>query len=66
MDAFLIQSQRIRLFVKNNQYEQLKTLLETIDAEIQTSLVRQSDISDRRRQYYNIDFIEEDEVTCIT
>lgn len=66
MDAFLIQSQRIRLYVKNNQYEQLKTLLETIDAEIQTSLVRQSDISDRRRQYYNIDFIEEDEVTCIT
>lgn len=66
MDAFLIQSQRIRLYVKNNQYEQLKTLLETIDAEIQTSLVRQSDISDRRRQYYNIDFIEEDEVNCIT
>lgn len=66
MDAFLIQSQRIRLYVKNNQYEQLKTLLETIDAEIQTSSVRQSDISDRRRQYYNIDFIEEDEVNCIT
>lgn len=62
----MIQSQRIRLYVKNNQYEQLKTLLETIDAEIQTSSVRQSDISDRRRQYYNIDFIEEDEVNCIT
>ncbi len=66
MDAFLIHSRRIRFYVKNNQYEQLKTLLETIDADIQTSSVRQLDISDRRKQYYNIDFIEEDEVTCIT